>query len=95
MKTDPMKTQVLEAPTKHGHFIRVPVGDLAVHFIPNLFDSETENNLEREARNAEGPIRLAGMLLDSYDYLLCDSISQTEAFRRLKLMRAARKELAG
>ena len=92
--TDPMKTQVMEAPTKHGHFIRVPVGDLAVHFIPNLFDSDTENNLEREARNSEGPIRLAGMLLESFDYLLCDAITQTEAIRRLKLMRAARKTLA-
>ena len=86
---------LIEKPTRHRHFIRVPVGDLAVHVIPNLFDSEAECNLAQEASQSDGPLRLAGLILDSFDYLLCDAITQTEAIRRLKLMRAARKALVG
>lgn len=40
-----------------------------------------------------GSIRFAvASLLESYDHLLCGDISQAEAIRRLRLMRAKRRE---
>ncbi|MGB5901992.1 MAG: hypothetical protein WBH00_03990 [Xanthobacteraceae bacterium] len=36
---------------------------------------------------------VAASVVDSYDYLLSSDISMTEAIRRLRIMRAARKQL--
>lgn len=36
---------------------------------------------------------VAASLIESYDYLLSDNINMTEAVRRLRLMRAKRREL--
>lgn len=38
---------------------------------------------------------VAAGVLDSYDYLLSDEITATEAIRRLRLLRAARRALLG
>ena len=44
--------------------------------------------------NVEGVRYVAAGLLESYDYLLSGDINQTEAVRRLRLLRAKRKECA-
>ena len=36
-----------EIPKAYEDFIRVPVGGGAVHFVPNLWDSDSQNNLVR------------------------------------------------
>ena len=44
--------------------------------------------------NPESIRYTVAMLLDSYDYLLSGNINMTEATRRLRLLRAARRECA-
>lgn len=74
------------------HITTVPVSVDAVHFIPNLWQRDSDNNLSQMLHQLEGPCRLAGTILDSYDYLLDDEITQTEAIRRLIILRRARSD---
>ncbi len=55
----------------------------------------SEDNVEWSLRygNAERMRYVAASLLDSYDYLLSGNINMSEATRRLRLMRAKRREL--
>ena len=82
-------------PRAYRDMIRVPAGGGAVHFIPNLWDSDDHNNLGRRLTIEQTGHRIASTLIDSFDYLLSDAITQKEAIRRLKLMREARKNHAG
>jgi hypothetical protein len=68
-------------------YIRVEVGDGAVHFIPN---PKSDRHWQMRYNQSLDQLLNAVMILESFDYLLCDEISQTEAIRRLKLLRKAR-----
>ncbi len=83
------------SPTPYKHYIRVPVGGGAVHWIPNLWVSDSENNLNQIVKQIDGPARLCSMLIESFDYLLDEAITQTDAIKRLKLLRSARKDHLG
>ena len=79
-------------PRAYAHFIRVPVGGGAVHFVPNLWDSDDENNLTRMLTVEGKGHRMASTIIDSVGYLFSDAISTTEAIRRLRIIRAAVRE---
>lgn len=68
-------------------YIRVDVGGGAIHFIPN---PESDRHWQMRYNQSLDQLLTAVMILESFDYLLCDDISQTEAIRRLKLLRKAR-----
>jgi hypothetical protein len=68
-------------------YIRVDVGGGAVHFIPN---PKSDRHWQMRYNQSIDQQLNAVMILESFDYLLCDEISQTEAIRRLKLLRKAR-----
>lgn len=78
-----------------GMTIRVDCGDCAVMEIadPRSFD---DGGLEWVMRygDPESIRYTVASVLSSYDYLLSDEINMAEATRRLRLLRAARRECA-
>lgn len=76
-----------------GMTVYVPVGDGAAMCIidPRSFGNGGPEWVMRYG-NAESIRFAVASLLSSYDYLLCDGITQGEATRRLRLMRAKIKE---
>lgn len=85
----------IEKPTAYEHLIRVPVGGGAVHFVPNLWDSETKNNLVRMLLHDKAGHGTAATIIESVDYLFSPEITQTEAIRRLKIIRNAVRSIVG
>lgn len=75
-----------------SYVLAIPVGGGAVMFAANpKSDPHIEWSL-RYAGDLNNPLCgrfSAAALVDSYSYLLSDSINMTEATRRLRLMRAA------
>lgn len=88
---------LIKPPRAYKHMIHVPVGDGAAHTIPNLWSRDDENALVRKLHmeNGDDASRIAGSIIDSFDYLLDDEITHKEACRRLRLLRAARKSQRG
>ena len=84
-----------DEPRAYKHFIRVPVGGGAVHFVPNPWDSDEENNLTRMLSVEEKGHHMASTIIDSVEYLFSDAISTTEAIRRVRIIRAAVRDHAG
>lgn len=93
---EPVKAppRTLSKPNGHpadGMTVRVPVGDGAVHEIidPRSFE---DGGLEWTMRygNPETVRYSAASIIDSYDYLLSDHITLTEATRRLRILRQYR-----
>lgn len=76
--------------------ISVPVGDGAFHFIANPADDSLEWKLRYYTNlqdgNAGRIALAAASVLSSYDYLCSASITMKEATRRLRLIRAARRD---
>lgn len=65
-------------------------GDEAMHSIPNDWDAEDMNNLSRCLQfNPESVSHIASGIISSFEYLLCCSLSEKEAARRLKILRYA------
>ena len=76
-----------------GMTVRVECGGGAVMTIidPRSFEDGGPEWVSRYG-NIESIRFTLASLLSSFDYLLSGNINQTEAYRRLRLLRAARKE---
>lgn len=87
----------IRKPIAYTYSICVPVGKDCHHTIPNLWHSETENDLILSLvhKSEDVHIAVAVSIITSFDYLLSDDITHGEAIRRLKLMRDARKKYRG
>ena len=77
-----------------GMTAEVPVGDGALMTIPNprSFDAGGPEWTCRYG-NVEAIRYTVASLLSSYDHLLSGNINMTEAIKRLRMMRAARRAL--
>lgn len=78
-----------------GLTAHVPMGGGATHTICNPQSFADGGMVWRLTYANPALIRYAAAsLIESYDYLLSDNITMTEATRRLRLLRAARRSLA-
>jgi hypothetical protein len=79
----------------NGMTAQVHLGGSAFSSIINPW-SFSNGGIEWHLRygNLEGVRYVAAGLIESYDYLLSEAISFKEAARRLRLLRAARRELS-
>lgn len=85
----------MSEPIAYQHMIMVPVGGGAVHFVPNPWSSETEGNLSWRLRYNQECTLPAATIVDSVEYLFSGAITEAEAIRRLKIIRAAVKSHGG
>jgi hypothetical protein len=77
-----------------SYTLNVPTGGGAVMFIVNpMADPHIEWMLRygRDLNPSEAGRFSAASIVDSFDYLLSENINMTEATRRLRLLRAARR----
>lgn len=76
--------------------VRVALGDGAVMVIPDPNPGDGRHPIEWALRYGKpDAVRYqAAELIDSYDYLLSGNINMTEATRRLRLLRKARRMCA-
>ena len=82
---------MIDAQNTHRYVTQVPTGGNAVMSIVNpMADPHIEWSL-RYADNLASSRFSAASLVESYDYLLSQNINMTEATRRLRLLRAARR----
>lgn len=95
MEAPPRTKSKLRSHPSDGMTIHVPVGDRAVEEIidPRSFEDGGPAWIMRHG-NPETIRHTVAALLESYDYLLSDSINMTEATRRLRLMRQYRRAAA-
>lgn len=75
-----------------GVTARVDCGDGAVMAMPNMFH-DWNICWQLTWGNPEDARYVAASLIESYDYLLSGCITMKEATRRLRLLRAKRREL--
>lgn len=74
--------------------IVVPVGGNAVMFAPNPMADPTAEWCLRYSLDLNNPLAgrySSAAIVESFDYLLSEQINMTEATRRLRLLRAARR----
>ena len=90
-----MNIEAQDQPRAYEDSIRVPVGGGEVHFVPNLWGSETKNNLVRKLTLENTGHGVAAGIIESVDYLFSQAITHTEAIRRLKIIRNAVRDHRG
>jgi len=74
-----------------GYSVIVAVGGGAIHSIKHPLGQLSWFLRYGTQEEVRGACRSAASILDSFDYLLCGEITQTEAVRRLRILRDARE----